>query len=133
MKIIAVFLVFIMCALSFVSCGNVAEVLIVDSSSEIYSEDDIDSAIYTAVSYFRRHFDGCTLTEIGYAGDDEIEGYREFAVRNGADEVIVLTSKFDVGTSGGDGSLNPNSTYTGWKWILVRKLGGTWRHVDLGY
>lgn len=35
--------------------------------------------------------------------------------------------------AGGDVSLNPNSTYTRWEWILVRSNGGSWRHVDHGY
>ncbi|MGN0339060.1 MAG: hypothetical protein ACI4D0_01045 [Lachnospira sp.] len=34
---------------------------------------------------------------------------------------------------GGDGSSNPNSTYSDWKWILVRTNGGHWQHVDHGY
>ena len=34
---------------------------------------------------------------------------------------------------GGDGSFNPNSTYTGWNWILARDQGGKWSHVDHGY
>ena len=42
-------------------------------------------------------------------------------------------SSFDVDSSGGDGSLNPNSTYNDWKWILVRTNGGQWQHVDHGY
>lgn len=42
-------------------------------------------------------------------------------------------SSFDVDSSGGDGSLNPNSTYNDWKWILVRTNGGKWQHVDHGY
>lgn len=46
---------------------------------------------------------------------------------------IALLSSFDVDSSGGDGSLNPNSTYNDWKWILVRTNGGQWQHVDHGY
>ena len=42
-------------------------------------------------------------------------------------------ASFDVDSSGGDGSLNPNSTYSDWKWILVRTNGGHWQHVDHGY
>ncbi len=49
---------------------------------------------------------------------------KDWADRNNADEVIVLLSSFDVDSSGGDGSLNPNSTYSDWKWILVRTDGG---------
>ena len=35
--------------------------------------------------------------------------------------------------SGGDGSLNPNSTYKDWIWLLVRNKQGEWKHVDHGY
>jgi hypothetical protein len=59
--------------------------------------------------------------------------YVDWAKRNDADEVIVLTSSFDVDASGGDGSLNPNSTYTKWMWILVRNKVEKWKHVDHGY
>ena len=59
--------------------------------------------------------------------------HAKFLLRNGADEVLVFTSTFDVDESGGDGSLNPNDTYKNWKWILVRTNGGEWEHVDHGY
>jgi hypothetical protein len=49
------------------------------------------------------------------------------------DEVIVLVSSFDVDETGGDGSLNPDSTYTKWMWIMARQEGGKWQHVDHGY
>jgi hypothetical protein len=81
----------------------------------------------------KKEFDDCTLTEITYYGDDKLADYQEFATRHNGDEVIVLVSTFETGTSGGDGSLNPNDTYTNWKWILVRTKGGKWRHVDHGY
>jgi len=50
-----------------------------------------------------------------------------------ADEVIVLLSSFDVDVSGGDGSLNPNSSYHNWMWIMVRSGNGPWTHADHGY
>ena len=59
--------------------------------------------------------------------------YGEKMAAKYADEVIVLISSFDVDSSGGDGSLNPNSTYTRWSWILVRNKNGKWKHVDHGY
>ena len=83
---------------------------------------------------FEKNWKGCTLTEIYYAGDDEISNeYKDWTNRNEAHEVIVLVSSFDVDSSGGDGSLNPNETYDDWKWILVRDNGGQWKHVDHGY
>lgn len=45
---------------------------------------------------------------------------------------MVLYSDFDVDGSGGDGSLNPNSTYTDWSWVLVRENGGAWKIATWG-
>ena len=100
--------------------------------SNIYSYDDITSAINTIIDYFNENFKGCTLKEICYDGDDE-NYFKEILQQHGGDEAIVLTSTFDVDGSGGDGSLNPNSTYKYWKWLLVRNKQGEWKHVDHGY
>ena len=132
-KFLAVVLVLVG-MLGLVACGgNTKNVKIIDYSSEIYSDAEIDSAIDVAIDYFEKYFDGCTLTEITYLGDDELDDFQEFAERNNADDVIVLISDFEVDASGGDGSLEPNSTYTDWNWILVRTDGGQWEHVDHGY
>lgn len=132
-KLIALVLTLV-CLLSLVACGgNGKNVKITDYSSEIYSDAEIKSAIDVTIDYFKKNFEGCTLTEITYLGDDKIDDWQEFAERNNADDVIVLVSTFEVDASGGDGSLNPNSTYTNWKWILVRTDGGKWKHVDHGY
>ena len=132
-KLIALDLALI-CVIGLVACGgNVKNVKITDYSSEIYSDAEIENAIDVAINYFKKNFEGCTLTEITYLGDDKLNNWQEFAERNNADDVMVLVSSFNVGASGGDGSLNPNSTYTNWKWILVRTNGGKWEHVDHGY
>ena len=132
-KLIALVLALV-CVIGLVACGgNVKNVKITDYSSEIYSDAEIENAIDVAINYFEKNFEGCTLTEITYLGDDELDNWQEFAERNNADDVMVLVSSFNVGASGGDGSLNPNSTYTNWKWILVRTNGGKWEHVDHGY
>ena len=94
---------------------------------------DIDAAIGVIKKEFSRNWKGCTLTEIYYAGDDVSQEHAEWAERNGADEVIVLTSSFDVDESGASPTLNPGQTYTRWMWILVRSNGGKWQHVDHGY
>ena len=46
---------------------------------------------------------------------------------------IVLYSPFDMDASGGDGSLEPNTTYDDFQWILVRDNGGTWEVKTYGY
>ena len=104
-----------------------------DVESDLYSQEDIASAIDVIKREFKSDWSGCTLTEIYYAGDEESCAYRERAEKNDAFEAIVLISSFDVDSTGGDGSLNPDSTYTRWKWILVRAKGEEWRHIDHGY
>ena len=132
-KSLMYFLVFI-CIVSLVGCGgDASQVKITEYQSEMYTEKEIDAAIEAAIKYFKKEFKGCTLTEITYAGDEKSADYAEWAERIGGDETIVLTSSFEVDSSGGDGSLNPNSTYTRWMWILARSKGGKWQHVDHGY
>ena len=127
----------ILCSLlvfSLSACGgDISRVNTHNVNSEIYSQEDINAAIDTIKKEFMMNWGGCTLTEIYYAGDDSSKDHQDWADRNNADEVIVLLSSFDVDSSGGDGSLNPNSTYSDWSWILVRTNGGKWQHVDHGY
>ena len=113
--------------------GDVGVISMGDMSSEVYTPSEINSGINTVLDYFRKEFKGCSLKEMAYIGDEKNNDYLDFATRNGADEVLVFTSTFDVDESGGDGSLNPNDTYRNWKWILVRTNGGEWEHVDHGY
>ena len=138
-RIIPAVLALIM-ALLFAGCGgkagggNIDSVHVPDwKPSEIYSDDDIEAAFQTVKDYFSDEFDGCTLTKLYYPGDTCADEFHEWAEQYGADEAIVLLSSFDVDSSGGDGSLNPNSTYDGWNWILIRSDGGDWEHVDHGY
>lgn len=105
-----------------------------------FSEKEMNNAINCVKKKFK-DFKGCNLTKLWY--DEEksnnfIEGY----MKNGkgsvngvkAENVIVLLSNFDVDASGGDGSLNPNSAYSNWNWILIRDSEtSNWRIDDWGY
>lgn len=126
----------VLLVISLSACGGIVAINLKtrDINSEIYSQEDIESAIDVIKKEFKADcWDGCTLTEIYYAGDEISEENQEYADRYNAEEVLVLLSSFDVGSSGGDGSLNPNTTYENWNWILVRTNNGEWEHVDHGY
>ncbi len=103
--------------------------------SQLYTQDEISDAIEIIKNEFEQSPDwaGCTLTEVYYAGDEVTRANQSFADDNSADQVIILLSSFDVDSSGGDGSLEANSTYKDWKWILVRSNSGQWEHIDHGY
>ncbi|MER3123755.1 hypothetical protein ABQG71_21705, partial [Bacillus altitudinis] len=90
--------------------------------SEKFSEEEIKEAIECTKKNFKS-FEGCTLTDIWY--DEEKSNnltYNYLEEGNGgyesgatAENTIVLMCNFEVGSSGGDGSLEPNSTYTDWQ------------------
>ena len=116
--------------------GNVKSVKIEEwEVSKLYSDDEIKAAIKASEDYFEKEFGGCTLTKITYAGDNVSLNETAYRKDNGSDydKVIVLLSSFDTDSFGGDGSLNPNSTYDNWNWIMGKKQGDKWEHIDHGY
>ena len=132
-KIIAAVLCFIT-VFSFAGCGGkTSEIKTHNVESELYSQEEIAAAVETIKKEFKSNWNGCTLKEIYYAGDDSSEEHQDWADRNNADEAIVLLSSFYVDPDGGDGSLNTDYTYENWNWILVRTNDGEWVHVDHGY
>ena len=124
----------VLLALSLVGCGRISSSMeITCDTSQFYTSADIHDAMDTVKTHFRRHFDGCTMTAIGYIGDEQRKYVESFAAQYGVDEAIVLVSDFEVGSSGGDGALNPNETYRNYRWILLREKDGSWSHADHGY
>lgn len=119
--------------------GNDAKVTI--GKSEKFSEEEINDSVECTKEKFKS-FKGCTLTDIWY--DEEKsnklthnylqEGNGGYESGATSENTIVLMSNFEVGSSGGDGSLEPNSTYTDWQWYLVRdSKNGKWKVVSWGY
>lgn len=134
-KLLSLFLVtalmFSLSSCMTVSEGNAENVKVNKVSSEIYTDEEIASAIDAAKEYFKKEFSDCTLIEIEYIGDEELDDYRWYTERANADEVIVFVSSFEVGRNA-DESLGPDFCEN-WKWILVRESGGQWQHEDHGY
>lgn len=113
--------------------GNASQVQLITGESALFTEGEIEAAMEVAMNYFRKEFDGCTMTKIEYIESKSQPAALEWAQQYGAEEAIVLYSSFDVDASGGDGSLNPNSTYTNWQWILTRDEGENWVLRTWGY
>ena len=102
------------------------------STSQQYTASDIRSAMWMVECRFRLGFRGCSLLELTYDEEFSADRGREWAEQYGAEEAIVLTSSFEVGESG-PVTLNPNSTYRNWQWILTRSSGGFWKLRTSGY
>ena len=121
--------------LSFAACGKqkTRGYTVVVPYDAHYSEKDIRAAMRVAVRHFEQAFEGCTLLSICYNESKVKDAEPEWAAQYDADEAIVLLSSFHVDGSGGDGSLNANSDYTDWQWVLVRSGGGAWELKTWGY
>ncbi|WP_208615660.1 hypothetical protein [Gottfriedia luciferensis] len=107
--------------------------------SNKFTEDEINSAITIVKKNFK--FQGCELTDIWYS-EKKSEALTKAYLKNGGgyekgikeDNVIVLLSNFNVNSSGGDGSFEPNSTQSNWSWTLIRdNKKGRWSVVGSGY
>lgn len=113
--------------------GDISNVNRTVTASKVYSEQEINDAMDIVVECFQSDFEGCTLIDLWYEDSKSVPASDEWAQQYDSDESIVLLSNFDVDSSGGDGSLNPNDTYTNWQWILVRNKGSEWELKTWGY
>ena len=130
-RILPLFLLFAL-LLSLTSCGTLNFVDIEEFSSEIYTDRDITSAMEVVLEEFQGKSDRILLS-LSYIGDSEISDYRDWADRNGADEVIVFLTDYYVSFFSDTPTQNAGSTYENWNFILVRTNGGEWEIVDQGY
>ena len=143
MRKVVSFLCLILVVVSFVvykQVGKTDNVVVSIGATDKFSENELNDAVNCVEKSFKS-YKGCTLTKLWYdekKSDQFIEGY----LKNGRgsvngvkpENVIVLLSNFDVDPSGGDGSLNPNSTYDNYNWILIRdSKTDNWKVDDRGY
>ncbi|MDZ5253764.1 DUF4829 domain-containing protein [Clostridium sp. LIBA-8841] len=109
------------------------------SESTKFSKEEIDSAINRVKKGF--DFPACTLEKIWYdekKSNSWVNDYLEYGRGsvNGAkaENVIVLFSNFYVDDSGDNPTLVPDTTYTDFQWVLIRKdKTSNWKIDDSGY
>lgn len=117
------------------SGGDVSNVVQTADSSDIYTTEEIESAMNVVKDYFKdtEEFQDCTLTKLYYdeaVSSGESAGWAE---QYAAEEAIVLLSSFDVGSENKHSGLDQNRTYDNFKWILVRSAQGNWTLETWGY
>ena len=108
-----------------------AEYVITPHNPEYYTTEQVTSAMDVVKNYFRTEYKDTKLLVIRY--DDELQAAEapEWAEAAKHAPVMVLSSDFLVGKSGGPG-FDPNSSQEGWKWILTLD-GSTWKIISKGY
>jgi len=106
-----------------------------------FTQKEIMNAVHDVIKTFNADFSGCTLTHLWY-DEEKSEAILNSYITTGRgsvngidrENVIVLLSNFEVGSSGHCQSLESNNTYKNWNWILIRDTkNGTWRVDDKGF
>ena len=124
-------LLFALC-LPLTGCGVTADAQRVIGESSRYSPAQLEAAMDVATRHFRRHFEGCRLTEISYDEAFSDRYAADWAQQYGAAHAVLLLSSFEVGPDS-DGSLTPGQTYTRWQWVLTADIPGLWTLRSWGY
>lgn len=129
MKKICVLLSIILCIVSLCSCsktGNISNVEIVSTESEFFSQSDILDAIEVVKAEFIG-FTGCTLTKIGYIGDEKMLDYLSDEVLDNP-PYIILDCEFKTSITSASEGFNAYETYEygWWKWYLSKDDAGNW-------
>ena len=102
-----------------------------------------DKEIGEAINLVKENFDfpASKLTKVWY-NEEESDKFTKLYLESGRgsvngvkpDNVIVLLSNFEVGDSGDNSVLNPNSTYENYQWVLIRdNKTSDWEIDDQGY
>lgn len=142
MKKVILLISIIVLVFSLVACkqsNKVDDVITEVGESTKFNEREVSEAIDTVKNGF--DFKGCTLKKVWY--DEEKSNYAASGyLGNGKgsingvkpENIIVVLSEFDVDSAGGDGSFEPDSTYSDWQFILIRdNKESDWEINDWGY
>lgn len=133
---------FFLLSFLFAACkksGEREDIIIEIGDSTNFTENEISEAIDIVIDNFS--FPAATLTRVWYDEEKSItltESYLQHGLGSvngtGRENVIVLLSDFDIDSSGDNPVLNPNTTYTGYQWILIRESKTSeWIIDDWGY
>lgn len=125
--------ILVILAALFVDRGDTKHVTEKIGDSELYTAKEIEDAMTAVKKEFQKSFQDCTLTKLWYDENICKLEQEDWKTQYHADEAIVILSDFEVGRSGGDGSLKTGSAYKNWEWILVRDAGGEWEIKTWGY
>lgn len=112
--------------------GDTSHTLRIIGETTLYDEKDINQAMNVVQKFFQKNYQGCTLKQIWYDEEKSQREAAEWAAQYGADEALVLYSNYETGSNASP-SLEPNSLYSDWKWVLVRQRFGFWELKNWGY
>lgn len=117
------------------ACTNTVKVSDVDvtlSTSTIFSQNDLDDAVYTLKNHFKENYAGSELLKIQYE-ETEVLSLMEAEVKNDIKlgNIIFMFVDFKVGANNQNVTLTSGKTYTKYMFVLTRESKETnWKVID---
>ena len=102
--------------------------------TELFDVQDIEAAMGIVEATFKKEFTGSQLIDLWYEETFSSTYSSEWAKQYEADEAIILLSTFHTGDTWVSESLEPDTTYPNWQWVLVRNhADNNWQLKTWGY
>ena len=130
MKNSVIILILALAVVCLSGCGTTFSEIEFAGDSDIYSKKDIREAMDIVREEIEKS-ENYILLELKYDEEFSNRMIKYYKEQYGADEVIVLRSKFFVSKKT-EGALEKGETAK-WSWILIRNEGGSWELKDAGY
>ncbi len=113
--------------------GNIDNLKVTIGDSDLYTKEELQSAVGYILGMFQVYFTDCVMTELNYDEAFSLSQCQVWADQYGADEAIVLTCTFNTTENYRELDMEPGQVCEGYNWILTRNEGEDWTLQTWGY
>lgn len=113
--------------------GNIDNLKVTLGNSDLYTKDELQSAVDYILGKFQVDFIDCVMTELNYDEAFSLSQCQVWADQYNADEAIVFTCTFNTTENYQELVMEPGQVCEGYNWILTRNEGEGWTLQTWGY
>ncbi len=113
--------------------GNIDNLKVTLGNSDLYTKEELQSAVDYILGKFQVDFTDCVMTELNYDEAFSLSQSKVWADQYDADEAIVFTCTFNTTENYQEPVMEPGQVCEGYNWILTRNEGEDWTLQTWGY
>lgn len=113
--------------------GNIDNLKVTLGKSDLYTKEELQSAVDYILGRFQVDFIDCVMTELNYDEAFSLSQCQVWADQYDADEAIVFTCTFNTTENYQEPVMEPGQVCEGYNWILTRNEGEDWTLQTWGY
>ncbi len=113
--------------------GNIDNLKVTLGNSDLYTKEELQSAVGYILGKFQVDFTDCVMTELDYDEAFSLSQCQVWADQYDADEAIVFTCTFNTTENYQELVMEPGQVCEGYNWILTRNEGEDWTLQTWGY